>query len=300
MNTEKSNANSIVIHEITPLSAGDSFYIADRHKKEFTYPIHTHEEFELNFLANASGARRIVGDSSETIGDLDLFLITGKDLEHAIVQEKCNSEDIHEITIQFKWDFSDKAFFGKNQFGSIQRMMKEAEKGLCFPQITILKVYNILDSLAEEKNGFYSVIKFLTILYELSICTGARTLSSSSFAKTAANTESRRVNKVSKYVNEHYAEEIRLNDLAELVNMSRTSFSRFFKLRTGKSLTDYITDIRVGHATRLLVDTTTTIAEIAYGCGFNNLSNFNRILKKKKKCSPKEFREQYRKKKLII
>lgn len=300
MNTEKSNANSIVIHEITPLSAGDSFYIADRHKKEFTYPIHTHEEFELNFLANASGARRIVGDSSETIGDLDLFLITGKDLEHAIVQEKCNSEDIHEITIQFKWDFSDKAFFGKNQFGSIQRMMKEAEKGLCFPQITILKVYNILDSLAEEKNGFYSVIKFLTILYELSICTGARTLSSSSFAKTAANTESRRVNKVSKYVNEHYAEEIRLNDLAELVNMSRTSFSRFFKLRTGKSLTDYITDIRVGHATRLLVDTTTTIAEIAYGCGFNNLSNFNRIFKKKKNCSPKEFREQYRKKKLII
>lgn len=300
MNTEKSNANSIVIHEITPLSAGDSFYIADRHKKEFTYPIHTHEEFELNFLANASGARRIVGDSSETIGDLDLFLITGKDLEHAIVQDKCNSEDIHEITIQFKWDFSDKAFFGKNQFGSIQRMMKEAEKGLCFPQITILKVYNILDSLAEEKNGFYSVIKFLTILYELSICTGARTLSSSSFAKTAANTESRRVNKVSKYVNEHYAEEIRLNDLAELVNMSRTSFSRFFKLRTGKSLTDYITDIRVGHATRLLVDTTTTIAEIAYGCGFNNLSNFNRIFKKKKNCSPKEFREQYRKKKLII
>lgn len=300
MNTEKSNANTIVIHEITPLSAGDSFYIADRHKKEFTYPIHTHEEFELNFLANASGARRIVGDSSETIGDLDLFLITGKDLEHAIVQDKCNSEDIHEITIQFKWDFSDKAFFGKNQFGSIQRMMKEAEKGLCFPQITILKVYNILDSLAEEKNGFYSVIKFLTILYELSICTGARTLSSSSFAKTAANTESRRVNKVSKYVNEHYAEEIRLNDLAELVNMSRTSFSRFFKLRTGKSLTDYITDIRVGHATRLLVDTTTTIAEIAYGCGFNNLSNFNRIFKKKKNCSPKEFREQYRKKKLII
>lgn len=300
MNTEKSNANSIVIHEITPLSAGDSFYIADRHKKEFTYPIHTHEEFELNFLANASGARRIVGDSSETIGDLDLFLITGKDLEHAIVQDKCNSEDIHEITIQFKWDFSDKAFFGKNQFGSIQRMMKEAEKGLCFPQITILKVYNILDSLAEEKNGFYSVIKFLTILYELSICTGARTLSSSSFAKTAVNTESRRVNKVSKYVNEHYAEEIRLNDLAELVNMSRTSFSRFFKLRTGKSLTDYITDIRVGHATRLLVDTTTTIAEIAYGCGFNNLSNFNRIFKKKKNCSPKEFREQYRKKKLII
>ena len=241
-----------------------------------------------------------MGDSSETIGDLDLVLITGKDLEHAFIQDKCKSDDIHEITIQFKWDFSDHALFGKNQFGSIRRMMVEAEKGLCFPQTTILKVYNILDSLAEEKNGFYSVVKFLTVLYELSISPGTRTLSSSSFAKISANTESRRVNRVQKYVNEHYFEEIHLSDLAELVNMSSTSFSRFFKLRTGKSLTDYITDIRIGYATRLLVDTTTTIAEIAYDCGFNNLSNFNRIFKKKKGCSPKEFREQYRKKKLII
>lgn len=68
--------------------------------------------------------------------------------------------------------------------------MVEAEKGLCFPQTTILKVYNILDSLAEEKNGFYSVVKFLTVLYELSISPGTRTLSSSSFAKISANTES--------------------------------------------------------------------------------------------------------------
>lgn len=300
MSIEKNSPNTGVIHEITPLSAGDTFYIADRHKTEFTYPIHTHEEFELNFLANASGARRIVGDSSENIGDLDLFLVTGKELEHAIIQDQCKSNDIHEITIQFKWDFTESSLFGRNQFSSIQRMMKEAEKGLCFPQSAILKVYNMLDSLSEEKNGFYSVIKLLTILYELSTCQGTRTLSSSSFAKTGANTESRRVKKVQNYVAENYQKEIHLNDLAFLVNMSPTSFSRFFKLRTGKSLTDYITDIRIGHASRLLVDTTTTIAEIGYSCGFNNLSNFNRIFKKKKNCSPKEFRDQYRKKKIII
>ena len=82
--------------------------------------------------------------------------------------------------------------------------------------------------------------------------------------------------------------------------MTPVSFSRFFKLRTGKSLSDYIIDIRLGHATRQLVDSMKTVAEICYECGFNNLSNFNRIFKKKKGCSPKEFREIYYKKKVFV
>lgn len=82
--------------------------------------------------------------------------------------------------------------------------------------------------------------------------------------------------------------------------MTAVSFSRFFRLRTGKTLFDYIIDIRLGFATRLLVDSTRTIAEICYDCGFNNLSNFNRMFKRKKGCSPKEFRESYRKTKILI
>ena len=69
-----------IIREITPLSDKDCFYIAERYKTEFTYPIHNHSEFELNFTEKAAGVRRIVGDSSEVIGDYDLVLITGKDL----------------------------------------------------------------------------------------------------------------------------------------------------------------------------------------------------------------------------
>ena len=71
-----------IIREITPLSDKDCFYIAERYKTEFTYPIHNHSEFELNFTEKAAGVRRVVGDSSEVIGDYDLVLITGKDLEH--------------------------------------------------------------------------------------------------------------------------------------------------------------------------------------------------------------------------
>jgi len=296
MNT---NTNHI-IHEITPLSDKDCFYIAERYKKEFTYPIHSHQEYELNFTENASGVRRIVGDSVEVIGEYDLVLITGKDLEHVWEQHECHSEQIREITIQFSSDVFFKSFINKNQFDSIRKMLEQAQKGLCFPMSAILKIYHLLDTLASEKEGFYAVIKFMTILYELSLCDNARTLSSSSFAKIGVHSDSRRVQKVQDYINEHYKEEIRLTQLADMVGMTPVSFSRFFKLRTGKNLSDYIIDIRLGYSTRLLVDSTKSVAEICYECGFNNLSNFNRIFKKKKECSPKEFRENYRKTKIVI
>jgi AraC-like DNA-binding protein len=75
--------------------------------------------------------------------------------------------------------------------------------------------------------------------------------------------------------------------------MTEVSFSRFFKNRSGKTFIDSLNDIRMGHASRMLIDTTQSISEIAYNCGFNNISNFNRIFKKKKNCTPKEFRESY-------
>lgn len=289
-----------IIREITPLSDKDCFYIAERYKTEFTYPMHNHMEYELNFTEKASGVRRIVGDSVEIVGDYDLVLITGEQLEHVWEQHECTSKEIREITIQFSSDLFFKSFINKNQFHTIHQMLEKAQKGLCFPMSAILKVYPLLDTLASEKQGFYAVIKFLTVLYELSLCEEAYTLSSSSFAKIGVHSDSRRVQKVQEYINEHYKEEIRLNFLADMVGMTPVAFSRFFKLRTGKSLSDYIIDIRLGFASRLLVDSTMSIAEICYECGFNNLSNFNRIFKKKKECSPKEFRENYRKKKKLV
>jgi AraC-like DNA-binding protein len=289
-----------VIREITPLSDKDCFYIAERYKTEFTYPMHSHLEYELNFVEKAAGVRRIVGDSVEVIGDYDLVLITGEQLEHVWEQHQCTSKDIREITIQFSSDLFFKSFINKNQFDTIRRMLERAKKGLCFPMAAILKVYAKLDTLASEKEGFYAVVKLLTILHELSLCENAYTLSSSSFAKIGVYSDSRRVQKVQEYINAHYKEEVRLSVLAGIVGMTPVSFSRFFKLRTGKNLSDYIIDIRLGFAARLLVDSTMSIAEICYECGFNNLSNFNRIFKKKKECSPKAFRENYRKKKKLV
>ena len=289
-----------VIHEITPLMGRDSLYIADRRKKEFTYPIHNHEVFELNFVEHAAGVRRIVGDSSEVIDDYDLVLITSPDLEHVWEQNGCQSEDIREVTIQFYVDLSDDGFLTRNPFRSIHKMMIEARKGLVFPLEDIMRVYPKIDTLSSVKDGFYAFMQFMTILYELSKCDGARTLSSSSFAKVEVTSDSRRVQKVKSFIDQHYKDEIRLSQVADIAGMSPSAFSRFFKLHTGRNLSEYIIDLRLGYASRMLVDSTHSIAEIGFGCGFNNLSNFNRIFKKRKGCSPSEFRENYHKTRIIV
>ena len=291
---------SRVIHEITPLMGKDALYIADRRKKEFTYPIHNHQVYELNFVEHAAGVRRIVGDSNEVIGDYDLVLITSPDLEHVWEQNTCTSDDIREITVQFYLDLSDDGFLSRNPFHSLQKMLKEARKGLSFPMDAIMRVYQQLDTLSSVKDGFYAVMQFLTILYELSRCEGARTLATSSYAKVEVESDSRRVLKVKNYIAKNYMDEIRLNTLADIAGMSPSAFSRFFKLHTGRNLSDYIIEMRLGYASRMLVDTARSIAEISFQSGFNNLSNFNRIFKKKKGCSPTAFRDNYHKSKIII
>lgn len=289
-----------IIHEITPLMGKDVLYIADRHKKEFTYPIHNHSVYELNFVENAKGVRRIVGDSQEVIGDYDLCLITSPDLEHVWEQNECHSDDIREITVQFDFSMSDETLFGRNPYASITRMMQEAKKGLSFPMQAIMKVYGMLDTLSSVKDGFYAVQQFLTILYELSRCENARTLASSSYAKVTVEDDSRRILKVKNYISKNYMDELRLPELASLAGTSSSAFSRFFKLHTGRNISEYIIDLRLGYAARMLVDTAKSISEIGFDCGFNNLSNFNRIFKKKKGCSPSEFRESYHKTRIIV
>lgn len=290
-----------VLRELPPLLDSDFMYVADRRKKEFTYPIHKHEVFELNYVENGEGVLRTVGDSAETIGNRELVLITSPDLEHVWEQDKCKSEDIREITVQFFFDFnSSYSLFNRTPLLPIKRLFERARKGVAFTPETIEKVYPLLNSLSSTKDKFYSVINFLTLLYELSLADDTRELASSSFAKVDVDSESRRILKVKEYINKHYTEEIRLADMADLVGMSTTSFSRFFKLRSGKTLSDYVVEMRLGVAARQLVDTTNSVSEICYGCGFNTLSNFNRLFRKYKGCSPTEFREKYFKTKIIV
>lgn len=293
-------ATSSVLKEITPLSDKDCLYIVERHKSEFLFPLHSHREYELNFIENGKGVRRVVGDSVEEIGPYELTLVAGNELEHAWEQGSCVEGDVREITIQFSPDIFPPDLLNKSQFSSISKMLSKASHGLNFSVRTIMRVYSYLDSLSSVTEPFNQYLNFLKILYELSQDEEARILASSSFARATRDKESRRVMKVKQYVNDHYSEDLRLESLASLAGMTPQAFSRFFKMRTGRTLSDYIIDIRLGNAARLLVDTTQNVSEICYSCGFNNLSNFNRIFKAKRGYTPRDFRALFKKKRVFV
>jgi AraC-like DNA-binding protein len=188
----------------------------------------------------------------------------------------------------------------KNQMESIRELFNNAKTGIAFELPAIISVYNKMDELTASQPGFMRLLKLLEILYYLSVSKDWHSLASSSFADVRIPSDSRRVQKIEDEICRNYNKQLYLDDLADMVGMTPTAFSRFFKLRTGRTLSEYIIDIRLGHAARKLVDTTMTIAEICYDCGFNNISNFNRIFKKRKGCSPTTFRENYLKTKLIV
>lgn len=292
---------SNVLQEITPLTDKDCFFIAERHKTEFNYPLHQHKDFELNFIEKASGAQRIVGDSVEEIDEYDLVLIGGENLEHVWKQGRCTSPDIHEITIQFPSDLFKSDLLGRTQFMSIRDMLKRAEHGLSFPMATILRVYHILTRLPKENGGFGQFMDFLTLMYELSMSEESKVLASSSFANADKNShENGRIAVTKAYINEHFSEDISLTRLSEMACMTPSAFSRFFKIKTGVTLSDYIIDVKLGNAARLLVDSPKNISEICYECGFNNQSNFNRIFKSKRGLTPREFRSMFKKNKVVV
>ena len=294
--------NTELFKEVSPLSSKDCFILIERQKTNFNFPIHIHPECELNFIENAKGAQRIVGDSIEEIDEEELVLVTNPHLEHAWKDYRNVSKNIHEITIQFPPDLLTDTFLNKNQMISIRQLFRHAERGVAFSRESIAKVRPLLKTLTCENDSFYSLIKLLIILHELSIDKGMRELSTGQFAANVMHQHSsdESLGRVMDYLSRHYSEVIRLSEVAEMVNMSESSFCRFFKQHTSKSFIDFLTDIRLGAASRALIDSSLSIAEIGYDCGFNNLSNFNRIFKKKKGVTPSEFRDNYRKNKTII
>ena len=291
--------NDSILREVTPLSHQDCFMIFSRQKEQFTFPIHVHAEYELNFIENGANSQRVVGDSIEEIENLDLVLITNSNLEHTWLNHKCNSPQINEITIQFHADLLNEQLLQKNQFRSVKEMFDKAMYGIVFPQETILNIKQRLYSLASESEGAHSVLKLFSILYDLSL-SPMRELSSRSFKTNDNNYDSRRIERVYNFMLENYQNEIKLSDAADLVGMTEVAFSRFMKKRTGRNFIDLLNSIRLGHATRMLVETTHSIAEISMLCGFNNLSNFNKIFKKKKGCVPREFKKNYKESRLFF
>ena len=287
---------SNIYREITPLTPYDCFTIFSREKKDFDFPLHHHEEFELNLIINGKGVKRIIGDHIGVIDNVELVLV-GSHLPHAWFTHQYqwteNKPLIHEITIQFHKDLFDEKLLLRNQLFFIKSLFEKASNGVLFSKETVQRIYPRLVNLSKTKD-FMSVLELMSILHELSISKDMLSLSNSTFKDNEAiHINSRRLENVFAYMQTNFTQDIPLSKVAQIAGMTEVSFSRFIKKRTGKTYIESLNEIRLGHASRMLIETTHAIAEIAYKNGFNNLSYFNRIFKNKNGITPKEFRENY-------
>ena len=280
------------------MSPEDSFLVFDRVKDDFDFPIHFHPEYELNFVANGKGVRRVIGDHLEEIDDIELVLV-GPNLTHGWELHNCTNKRIHEITIQFHNDLLHDKMLSRRIFKPVRDMFNRSNHGILFSEKITREVMPRMTMLSKIDSMDY-FLELVSILHDLANSRNQRLLSTNpSQNRNFENSD--KIKKVYEYVQEHFAKKISLSEISELVNMSPVSFNRFIKKRTGKTFIDYMNNTRIGYATRWLVETDMSIGEVAYKCGFNNIANFNRVFKKIKNVHPvnlkkslKELKEFYK------
>ena len=276
-----------------PLPADSSFVLVDFDVPYFETPWHFHPEYEIVLVTESTG-QRFVGEHIKEYQTGDLCLI-GPNVPHLYRSHEehyANNSELRakSIVIHFKDDFLGKDFFNVPEMKHVQALFEKSNRVLDIvgdsnqfiskklreiflenPTRRLLSLLEILDNLARSEE-----YDFLT--------------SGNSFGTNIKDSD--RVNKIFEYVMQNFKEEIRLGEVADLVSMSETSFSRYFKSRTNKNFSDFLAQIRIAHACKLLVEDKMGITEICYESGFNNLSNFNRKFKELMNISPSIYRKE--------
>lgn len=279
-----------VHREITQLSPEDSFLVYERIKDDFDFPIHFHPEYELNFIYKGAGVRRIIGDHTNVINDVELVLV-GPNLTHGWELNKCTCKEIYEITIHIQHDLLNEKMLSRRIFKCIKDMFNRSKHGILFSQDITMEIMPRLMALP-KLHGINYFLEFISILNELAISKD-QTLLSTQFSEMNDFQNSESIKKVYEFIQENYHRKIALEEISQLVNMSPVSFNRFIKKRTGKTFINYVNDTRISYASRALIESEKSIGEISFQCGFNNIANFNRIFKRSKECTPSEFRKEF-------
>jgi AraC-like DNA-binding protein len=276
--------------EIPPLSPLDSFLVFDRVKDTFDFPVHYHPEFEINFILNGKGVKRVVGDNIEEIDAIELVLI-GPNLYHGWELNKCSSKKIHEITIQFDNNLFPDSLLSRRIMNPIKEMFNRSIHGILFSNKVAEMLTPRLVKLS-KLDGMDYFLEITSILFDLANSRNQRLLSTYT-VDYATFDDYDKMKLVYEYVQKNFAEKISLEAVSNVASMTSISFNRFIKKRTGKTFVNYINDIRIGYAARWLVEKDMSISEIAFKSGFNNIANFNRSFKAIKNRTPSQYREDF-------
>jgi AraC-like DNA-binding protein len=273
---------------------GRSFLSFERIDSDFPFYWHYHPEFELTLILDSYG-QRLVGDSIADYGPGDLVLL-GPNLPHSWRSGplKSHSQRVHRaVVVQFRKDFLGEHFFALAEVEPIRRLLERSSAGVGFGKTRMGE--KVAADLAKLPHlpGSRQLLTLLSILLDLADEQNPQILSTTRVLPACRVNDQQRIDTICHYLNRHYEEEIAFARLANALHMSQASLCRFFKRATGRTMTQYVNEIRVGAAAQLLKGTDQSILEIAYSVGFGNYSHFNRQFKRIKHFSPRELRAEF-------
>jgi AraC-like DNA-binding protein len=276
------------LEKISP-GSGVTFHCHRRRDRRFGFAWHFHPELELTFIVRSHG-KRFVGDSIETYTDGDLVLL-GPNLPHTWDSDPGRGS--HEAVVcQFSPQFLGEPFLGTPEMAPLRRLLERSVQGLRFSGRSSREAGKILDGL-DRRSGPVRILGLLQVLEILSRSREVHPLASREFVPSQRREDTERIDRVFRFLADNYTGRVPLAEAAKIAHLSVPAFCRFFRRRTRKTLVAYLTELRLGHACRELMETDRPIADIAFNSGFGNLSNFNRRFLRSKHLSPRGFRAQF-------
>lgn len=274
---------------------GRAFVVKELIAPYFDVNWHFHSEYQLFTVLKGRGTR-FIGDHMQNFREEDMVL-TGPDLPHLWKNDKVyhipeNKMETHGIVIYLPDNFLNNSVFQLEEFEGISNMLKKSVRGIEIMGKTNLLVREMMIELLDLK-GVKSIIHLLKILQTIADSTDCKLIADAAYINTNKESEKDRMGQVYEYVMQNYQSKVSLEEAAQLSNLSVSAFSRFFKSRVNKSFSDFLTDVRISHACKLLHETDLNISEISYECGFFTLSNFNKLFKERVKKTPVEYRKEF-------
>ena len=255
---------------------------------------HYHAEFELLYISSSFGIR-FVGDDVSPFNPGDLVLVGAylphlwrNDMKHYIKDGEIQ-EHVETIVTKFTKNFLGEGTFENPEFSDILKLLKESKYGISFGSkvsASLKKDLLKLPSLSSAKQS----IQLLNILDQLSLTSDKVHLSSTDMRQYTAE-NSQRIDSVIKYISDNYSKTITLNDVAGVACMTTNSFCRFFKKMTNKSFTQFLNEVRIRNASRLLVQENISVSSVCYAVGYNSITNFNKQFKQTMGTTPKNYRQ---------